>query len=92
MLKLLLCTFTAFAIAVVILQLRTERREIGFSSNALHDKIESYQSKLWNQQLQIGIYTAPNAITRTVSGHDLNMVPTKPTQAQSTGWIDARSR
>lgn len=92
MLKLLICTFSAFAMAVVMLQLRTERREIAFGSNELHDKIESYQSKLWNQQLQIAIYTAPNAITRTVGNHDLKMVPAKPAQAEATGWIDARSR
>ena len=91
MLKLLLCTFSAFAIAVIMLQLRTERREIAFGSNELHDKIESYQSKLWNQQLQIAIYTAPNAITQTVGNHELNMVPARPTQVETSGWIDARS-
>ena len=73
MLKLLLCTFATFAIAVVMLQLRQERREIAYQSNLLHDKIEAHQSKLWNQQLQIATYTAPNAITRTVGDHDLRM-------------------
>ena len=73
MLKLILCTFATFAIAVVMLQLRQERREIAYQSNLLHDKIEAHQSKLWNQQLQIATYTAPHAITRTVGDHDLHM-------------------
>lgn len=78
MLKLLLCTFTAFAVAVVVLQLRQERREIAYGANALHDKIEAQQSKLWNQQLQIAIYTAPNAISQTVGNHDLKIAPVAP--------------
>ena len=78
MLKLLLCTFTTFAIAVVMLQLRQERREIAYQSNALHDKIEAQQSKLWNQQLQIATYTAPNAITQTVGDHELRMSTITP--------------
>jgi hypothetical protein len=73
MLKLIICTLTTFAIAVVMLQLRQERREIAYQSNLLHGKIEAHQSKLWNQQLQIAIYTAPNAISRTVGDHDLKM-------------------
>jgi hypothetical protein len=85
MLKLLICIFSAFAIAVVVLQLRTERREIAFQANSLHGKIESHQSKLWNQQLQIAMYTAPNAITHTVGQHDLKMVPATP--GQPVGWI-----
>ncbi len=78
MLKLLLCILCAFAIAVVVLQLRQERRELGFQANSLHDKIEAEQSKLWNQQYQIAIYTAPNAINQTVGNHELNMAPIQP--------------
>ncbi|HEV7300030.1 MAG TPA: hypothetical protein VGN72_11745 [Tepidisphaeraceae bacterium] len=78
MLKLLICTFTTFAIAVVMLQLRQERREIAYQSNALHDKIEAQQSKLWNQQLQIATYTSPNAIKRTVGDHELQMSTVTP--------------
>jgi hypothetical protein len=89
MIKLLLCTFSAFAIAVVMLDLREQRRELAFQANALHDKIEAHQSKLWNQQLQIAIYTAPNAISKTVGDHDLNMVPVTPVQGGPRGWIDA---
>jgi cell division protein FtsL len=78
MIKLLLCTFAAFTVAVIVLQLRQERREIAYQANTLHDKIEAQQSKLWNQQLQIAIYTAPNAISQTVGNHDLKIAPIQP--------------
>ncbi|HLL87878.1 MAG TPA: hypothetical protein VK324_01110 [Tepidisphaeraceae bacterium] len=89
MLKLLICLVSSFALAVVMLQLREQRRELGFQTNALHDEIEAHQAKLWNQQLQIAVYTAPNAIARTVGTHDLKMVPPTTLPAVPTGWIDA---
>jgi len=46
---------------------------------------------LWNQQLQIAVYTAPNAITQTVSTHDLKMVPQAPLPRQKGRWIEARN-
>jgi len=44
---------------------------------------------LWNQQLQIAVYTAPNAIQHTVSNHDLHLVPRSPLPqgvAAANGW------
>ena len=72
MLKLLLCLTTGMLIAVCLLQLRQQRLELNYEANKLHNTIESRQAKLWNQQLQIAVYTAPNAIQKTVGDHDLN--------------------
>ncbi len=89
MLKLLLCLFAALAIAVGLLQLRQQRMEMNYQANQLHNLIEDHQAKLWNQQLQIAIYTAPNAISRTVGDHALHMVPVSPLPAkQGTSWLD----
>ena len=88
MLKLLLCLLSAAVIAVAVLQLRQQRREIGYQANELHDQIRDQQAKLWDQQLQIAIYTAPNAITQTVSNHDLNLVPQTPLPPGKPNWID----
>lgn len=78
MLKLLLTLAFATLIGVLLLQLRQQRLEINYQNNQLHRKIESAQAKLWNQQLQIATYTAPNAIYQTVNTEDLKMVPRHP--------------
>lgn len=89
MLKLLLCLLTCLVIAVVMLQLRQQRMELNYQADQLHSLIEDHQAKLWNQQLQIAIYTAPNAISRTVGDHALNMVPLSPLPAKQTvNWLD----
>ena len=90
MLKLLLCLFAAVFLAVVMLQLRQQRLELNHQANKLHNQIESHQAKLWNQQLQIAVYTAPNAISRTVGDHSLRLVPQTPGRASATNWIDVR--
>src|SRR5262245_10159754 len=90
MLKLLLCIIAAATVAVLVLQLRQQRLELSFQTNRLHTQIERNQSKLWNQQLQIAVYTAPNAITKTVGERDLKMVPQSPLHSViKTRWIDA---
>ena len=33
---------------------------------------------LWDQQVQIAVYTAPNAISKTVGERQMHMVPTAP--------------
>ena len=78
MLKLLICIFSGLLLAVVMLQLRQQRLELSYDANKLHTQIESQQAKLWNQQLQIAVFTAPNAISQTVDDHSLNMVPRTP--------------
>jgi cell division protein FtsL len=88
MLKLLLCLSTSMILAVLILQLRQQKLELSHEVNQLHNAIEAQQSKLWNQQLQIAVVTAPNAIAQTVHTHDLKMVPRSPLPAQAAAWID----
>ena len=75
MIKLLLCLFSALFLAVIVQQLRQQRLEVEHETTALHDQITSQQAKLWNQQLQIAVYTAPNAIARTVESRHMKMVP-----------------
>jgi cell division protein FtsL len=78
MLKLLICIFSGLLLAVVMLQLRQQRLELNYDANKLHTQIESQQAKLWNQQLQIAVFTAPNAISKTVEGHSLNLTARPP--------------
>ena len=87
MLKLLLCLAFTISLGVAVLQLRQQRLELNFQTNRLHNQIRSSQAKLWNQQLQIAICTAPNAITKTVGEKNLNMVPTAPLPARQANWI-----
>jgi cell division protein FtsL len=88
MLKLLICIFFCAVLGAIMLELRQQRLELNFQANRLHTQIESSQSKLWNQQLQIAVYTAPNAISKTVGERDLKMVPQTPLPAQKANWID----
>ncbi len=88
MLKLLLCILCATAISVVLLELRQQRLELNYQTNRLHSQIEKTQSKLWNQQLQIAMFTAPNAIAKTVGDQDLKMVPQAPSPVMKSNWID----
>ena len=88
MLKLLLCLVCGVLLAVLTLHLRQQRLELNHQTNRLHNQIEARQARLWNQQLQIAVYTAPNAITQTVSNHDLNLVPQTPLPPGKPNWID----
>ena len=91
MLKLLICLVTTALIAICLLQLRQHNLQLGHQCNELHSKIRGRQSKLWTQQLQIAVYTAPNAITQTVANHDLHLVPQTPPPAGRRHWIDVQS-
>src|SRR4051812_31904374 len=91
MLKLLLCVLSTAVLAGLVLQLRQQRQELGYQNSRLHDQIKDQQAKLWNQQLQIAICTAPNAITQTVGTHDLKMVPQAPLPRGRTHWIDVET-
>ena len=75
MLKLLICLFSSAGLAVTVLQLRQQHLELGYQNAELHEQIRSHQAKLWDQQLQIATFTAPNAIANTVNTHDLKLVP-----------------
>jgi hypothetical protein len=78
MVKLLICVLSAAGLAVCVLQLRQQRLELGYQNAELHEQIRGHQSRLWDQQLQIATFTAPNAIANTVNAHDLKMVPRQP--------------
>ena len=88
MLKLLLCLFSAVTVAFVTLELRQQRLNLNYQTNKLHNQIESRQAKLWNQQLQIAINTAPNAIAKTVGDHEIKMTPRAPLPAQAARWLE----
>lgn len=91
MVKMLVCLISAMALAVMTLQLRQQRLELNYKISQLHRQIEAQQAKLWNQQLQIAVYTAPNAIQQTVSNHDLHLVPRSPLpqgRGQTPTWMD----
>jgi cell division protein FtsL len=75
MLKLLLCLLVGTLTAASLLALRQQRLELNHQANLLHNQIENCQAKLWNQQLQIAVYTAPNAIAQTVGSADLKLAP-----------------
>ena len=90
MLKLLLCLFSSVLLGVLMLQLRQQRLELNHQANKLHNQIEAHQAKLWNQQLQIAVYTAPNAISQTVGAHELKLVPQSPLHVGPSNWMHMR--
>ena len=90
MLKLMICLLAAAAIALTLLQLRQQHMELSHQTAELHDQIRSRQAKLWDQQVQIAIYTAPNAIQRTIDAHSLNLQPQRPVPGTKRSWIDVQ--
>ncbi len=88
MLKLLISLVAFVLIAAAMLQLRGQKRELGYQISKYHSQIESRQAKLWNQQLQIAICTAPNAITQTVTTQDLKLAPPKVQRAKGGVWVE----
>ena len=88
MLKLSICLITSAVVAICLLQLRQQNLQLGHQCNELHGRIRAKQGKLWNQQLQIAVYTAPNAISQTVANHDLQLVPQTPPPPGKRNWID----
>ncbi|MGE5607836.1 MAG: hypothetical protein ACM359_01150 [Bacillota bacterium] len=90
MLKLLLCLACTFGIAITAMQLRQQELELKYRAAKLQADIEGQQAKLWSQQLQIAIYTAPASMPKTLAQHDLELVPemkaiTEPGHLASTG-------
>jgi hypothetical protein len=78
MLKLLLCILCGSATAMVLLQLRQQRLSLDYQANKLHNQIEASQAQLWNEQLSIAVATAPNAVSATAKGQNLNLSAGKP--------------
>ena len=62
----------------MVCELRQQRLELNHQALIYHNDIEAQQAKLWNQQLQIAVSTAPNAIEQTVGNHGLKLVPQAP--------------
>ncbi|HVT90548.1 MAG TPA: hypothetical protein VHD56_16960 [Tepidisphaeraceae bacterium] len=91
MLKLLITLVSSMLIAVIMLQLRQQKLELNYQTNRMHNEIRQYQSQLWNQQLQIAVYTAPNAISKTVGDQKLHMVPQSPLPAGKGQWMDPQN-
>ena len=88
MLKLLFCLLSSLLLAVLVLHLRQQKLELAHQANQLHNDIEALQARLWNQQMRIAIPTAPNAIAKTVDGHDLKMVPRSSAPMTAGAWVD----
>lgn len=91
MLKLLLCLAGGVTIGVLALQLRQQHLELSHQTAQLHDEIRARQGKLWDQQVQIAIYTAPNAIRKTVETHNLKLTPQSPLPGGKQSWIDVHN-
>jgi hypothetical protein len=92
MLKLLICLIGGATIGVLVLELRQQHLELSHQTAQLHDQIAAHQAKLWDQQVQIAIYTAPNAIQKTVDAHSLNLAPQSPVPGgKDQSWIDVEN-
>jgi len=91
MLKLLICLLGGAAIGVATLQLRQQHMELSHETAELHDQIRGRQAKLWDQQVQIAIFTAPNAIQKTVDAHSLKLAPQSPVPGGRHSWIAANN-
>jgi hypothetical protein len=90
MLKLMLCLVCAFVIGMITLQLRQQQLELRHQATDLQHKIQTKQSKLWRQQVEIAIYTAPNAVAKSISGHDLDLVPERNLPEGAGNWVTAK--
>lgn len=91
MLKLLICLLSGASIGVTMLQLRQQHLELSHQTAELHDQIRGRQAKLWDQQVEIAVFTAPNAIQKTVNAHSLKLTPQSPVPGGTRSWIDANN-
>jgi cell division protein FtsL len=87
MIKLLICLACGMLMAVAMLQLRQQELELRHQAAELQQKIQHHQAKLWQQQLEIAVYTAPNAVTRTIQQHDLKLVPESSLPLAAGDWV-----
>jgi cell division protein FtsL len=87
MMKLLICLACGMVMAVVMLQLRQQELELRHQAADLQLKIQNHQAKLWQQQLEIAVYTAPNAVTRTVQEQNLKLVPEADLPIGAGDWV-----
>ena len=87
MIKLLICLACGMVMAVVMLQLRQQELELRHQAADLQIKIQNHQAKLWQQQLEIAVYTAPNAVTKFVQQQDLKLVPEASLPLAAGDWV-----
>jgi len=87
MIKLLLCLACGMVMAMVMLQLRQQELELRHQAAELQIKIQNHQAKLWQQQLEIAVYTAPNAVTKIVQEQDLKLVPEARLPIAAGDWV-----
>ena len=87
MIKLLICLACGMVMAVVMLQLRQQEQELRHQAADLQIKIQNHQAKLWQQQLEIAVYTAPNAVTKFVQQQDLKLVPEASLPLAAGDWV-----
>jgi len=87
MIKLLICLACGMVMAVVMLQLRQQELEFRHQAADLQLKIQNHQAKLWQQQLEIAVYTAPNAVTRTIQEQNLKLVPEADLPIGAGDWV-----
>ena len=87
MIKLILCLGCGMLMAVVMLQLRQQELELRHQAADLQIKIQNHQAKLWQQQLEIAVYTAPNAVTKFVQQQDLKLVPEASLPLAAGDWV-----
>jgi hypothetical protein len=88
MLKILLCIFTATAVAVGLLQLRQQCLNLSYQTNCLHNELQVEQARLWNQQLQIAVSTAPNAMQQIIGQQDIHFVAPATPPDHLTSWTE----
>jgi cell division protein FtsL len=86
MLKMLLCILCAFLIGICLLQLRQQELELRHQTADLQMRIQAKQARLWNQQLEIAVYTAPNAMTQTIAQQGLKLSPAAKLPEEAGDW------
>jgi uncharacterized membrane-anchored protein YhcB (DUF1043 family) len=86
MVKMLLCLVCGLVVGTAALQMRQRQLELRHKATTLQEQIERKQARLWSQQLQIAMHTAPNALGTTV-GKDLGLVPEARLPEKAGNWM-----
>jgi hypothetical protein len=87
MVKMLLCLVCGLVVGAAALQMRQQQLELRHKATTLQERIERQQARLWSQQLQIAMQTAPNALGATVDPKDLGLVPEARLPAKAANWL-----
>lgn len=87
MLKMLLCILCAFLIGICLLQLRQQELELRHQTADLQMRIQARQVRLWNQQLEIAVYTAPDAMRKSIEDQGLKLAPAAKLPEEAGDWV-----